>query len=124
MGAGLFIGKGGEHVKATCLSLLGVFKVRRGALRIRRGSDSAEAIREACGGNLFIGVIPPAQGNGPHKIQIIGDQRAAGLTRRSLRTVLAPMCWKWFCGGIEHSKEKAKAMVRQRLKAADSDGVK
>lgn len=57
---GLFIGKGGEHVKA---------------------------IREACGGNLFIGVIPPAQGNGPHKIQIIGDQR-----------------------------EKAKAMVRQRLK--------
>ncbi|CAE7482339.1 unnamed protein product [Symbiodinium microadriaticum] len=45
---GLFIGKGGEHVKA---------------------------IREACGGNLFIGVIPPAQGNGPHKIQIIGDQR-------------------------------------------------
>ena len=44
MGAGLFIGKGGEHVKATCLSLLGVFKVRRGALRIRRGSDSAEEL--------------------------------------------------------------------------------
>ncbi|CAE7346459.1 unnamed protein product [Symbiodinium pilosum] len=57
---GLFIGKGGEHVKA---------------------------IREACGGSLFIGVIAPIEGNGPHKIQIIGDQR-----------------------------EKAKAMVRQRLK--------
>ncbi|CAE7271404.1 PGR3 [Symbiodinium sp. CCMP2456] len=66
---GLFIGKGGEHVKA---------------------------IREACGGNLFIGVIPPAQGNGPHKIQIIGDQR-----------------------------EKAKAMVRQRLKElVDTDDKK
>ncbi|OLP94513.1 hypothetical protein AK812_SmicGene23434 [Symbiodinium microadriaticum] len=38
-------------------------------------SYGPEAIREACGGNLFIGVIPPAQGNGPHKIQIIGDQR-------------------------------------------------
>lgn len=45
---GLFIGRGGEHIKA---------------------------IRDACGGNLYIGVNPPPSGEGLHKIQIVGDQR-------------------------------------------------
>lgn len=45
---GLFIGKGGEHIKK---------------------------IRDALGGSLFIGVDAPPEGNGPHKIQIVGDRR-------------------------------------------------
>mmetsp|Transcript_68452 Transcript_68452/g.150500 ORF Transcript_68452/g.150500 Transcript_68452/m.150500 type:complete len:460 (-) Transcript_68452:57-1436(-) len=45
---GLFIGRGGEHIKA---------------------------IRDACGGSLYIGVNPPPEGVGLHKIQIVGDQR-------------------------------------------------